>query len=917
MTSCGLPHSNRRGATVLAVAVCTSFALTSHADQPAPPKAVTTVEGITEYRLSNGFRVLLYPDSSTPKVTVNLTVLVGSRHEGYGETGMAHLLEHMVFKGTPTHKEIPKALRDRGAEFNGTTWVDRTNYYENLPAGDDNLEFAIRLEADRMVNSVILREDLASEMTVVRNEFEQGENNPESILSQRMTAAAYEWHNYGKSTIGNRSDIERVPVDRLRVFYKKHYQPDNAMLIVAGNFAPAKALAFAKEYFGSLPRPSRVLDDTYTEEPPQDGERSVVLRRVGSVSAVGAVYHIPAAAHPDFAPVEVLATLLDDDPSGRLYTALVESHKTTNVHATAFGWHDPGVLEVLAKVDKGQTPEAALATLVATMDRVAEGGVKAEEVNRAKLKLRKLRTLQMTNSNRVGVTLSDWAAKGDWRLFFVHRDRVAKVTADDVQRVARQYLLVSNRTTGRFLPSKAPMRAEIPATPDIARVMKDYTGAEAITEGEKLDLDLDQLGKRIEFSTLSSGIKAAVLPHRTRGDSVNLRLTLHYGNPESLPGNGPATQFLATLMARGTKKHTRQQLHDELDRLEAHLTPSGGVGEVTFNVTCKRANLPAVLSLLTEILREPSFPEKDFDVIKRGARSRLEEDKTDPHRLIFRTMQRKLNPYPTDDIRYVPTVEESLNRLEATTLDRVRGLYTEQLGGQNGELVVVGDCDPAAVLKQVDDALKDWKASVPYKRIERPAQVVKGERLVLPTPDKAGAVYAAAMLLPMQDTHTDNAALEMGNFLLGGGSLSSRLGNRVRQKEGLSYGVGSQFSADALDPAARFLLFAICNPKNMAKVDAAMLDEVEKMRKAGIEDKELSEGRKAFLASLRQQRSTDAQLVALLAEELRAGRTGLGYHIDLEKKIATLSVPEVNEAFRKHIDPEKLLIIHAGDFGKK
>src|SRR6185437_3027243 len=265
-----------------------------HAEPPTVPHKITSVEGITEYRLDNGVRILLFPDASTSKVTVNCTVFVGSRHEGYCETGMAHLLEHMVFKGCrmlPKVGDIPKALRDRGAVYNGTTSDDRTNYYETLNATDDNLEFALRLEADRLVNSFIRREDLASEMTVVRNEFERGENNPQYILFQRMLAVAYEWHNYGKSTIGNRSDIERVPIERLQAFYRKHYQPDNIMVVVAGKFDETKALGYLVKYFGKLQKPDRQLDTTYTEEPTQDGERSVVLRRAGSVGVVGAVYH--------------------------------------------------------------------------------------------------------------------------------------------------------------------------------------------------------------------------------------------------------------------------------------------------------------------------------------------------------------------------------------------------------------------------------------------------------------------------------------------------------------------------------------------------------------------------------------------------------------------------------------------------
>src|SRR4051794_10116715 len=293
-----------RPVRVSALVVPLLFASAAMAES-GPPKKVASVEGITEYRLDNGLRVLLFPDPSTPKVTVNMTVLVGSRHEGYGETGMAHLLEHMVFKGTPTHRDIPQAMKERGAQLNGSTSGARTNYYETLPASDENLEFAIKLEADRLVNSYVKAEDLRTEMTVVRNEFERGENSPQRVLLQRMESTAYEWHNYGKSTIGNRSDIERVPIGNLQAFYRKFYQPDNVVLVIAGKFDEKTALDLVSKYFGPIPRPERKLDDTYTEEPTQDGDRVITLRRVGDPPIVGVLYHVPAAAHPDLPALRV------------------------------------------------------------------------------------------------------------------------------------------------------------------------------------------------------------------------------------------------------------------------------------------------------------------------------------------------------------------------------------------------------------------------------------------------------------------------------------------------------------------------------------------------------------------------------------------------------------------------------------
>jgi zinc protease len=887
------------------------------AEAPAMPKKIVTIEGITEYRLDNGLRLLLFPDSASPTVTVNMTVLVGSRHEGYGETGMAHLLEHMVFKGTPTHKDVPRALKNHNATFNGTTWVDRTNYFETMPATDENLEFGIRLEADRLVNSYVKREDLITEMTVVRNEFESGENDPGRILSQRVLAAAYEWHNYGKSTIGNRSDIERVPIEKLQAFYRKYYQPDNVVLVVAGNFKDAKALELVTKYFGALKKPERELDATYTEEPAQDGERAVTLRRVGTVGVVDAAYHIPAGAHGDFAAVEVLAAILDSEPSGRLYKGLVTAKKATRVSADAYGWHDPGVLEVTVQVGKGESLEGVRDTMTDILEKLQNDKIADDEVNRAKAKLAAIRERLMANSGRIAVTLSDWAAKGDWRLFFLHRDRTAAVTPADVSRVAKAYLQRSNRTVGLYIPADATLKTSIPETPNVTDLVKDYKGGANVASGELFEPTVANVLGRVQQQKLSSGVGVVLLPKKTRGEMATGFLTLRYGNGDSLKGNTSATQFLGALMERGTAKHSRQQIEDELDKLKARISASGSMGDLTFGIQAKRENLPAVLALLGEMLREPIFSAEEFDVIKRESKEALEKSRLDPQSIAVRAMQRKLNPFDKNDIRYVPTVEESIERLDAVTLDQIKKIYTEQLGGENGEFVLVGDFDPEPTVKAVDAALKGWKAKTPYVRVERPAvTTVKGEKVFIETPDKANAVFVAALMLPVTNADPDEAALLVGNYLFGGGPLSSRLANRVRQKEGLSYGVGSMYSADAKDKSGRFMMFAIYNPLNKDKVDAAISEELAKLLKDGVTEDELAEAKKAFLGDKKRQRASDGVLAGLLGQELSAGRT-FAYYGDLEKKVEALTVSQVNEALRKHIDPKRLVVVQAGDFKKK
>jgi zinc protease len=379
--------------TVLNVpaALVASSARESATTLPAGIERVTSVEGITEYRLANGLRILMFPDQTKQTVTVNMTYLVGSAMENYGETGMAHLLEHMLFKGSPKHINIPQELTTHGARPNGSTWSDRTNYFETFAATDENLNWALDLESDRMVNSFVAKEDLDSEMTVVRNEFESGENSPQNVLLQRMMATSYIWHNYGKTTIGARSDIENVPIERLQAFYRNYYQPDNAVLMIAGKFEEQKTLALTDKYFSPIPRPSRTIQKIYTVEPTQDGERTVTLRRVGDTQLVQALYHVPAGSHPDFAAIDIIAQVLGDTPSGRLYKSLVETKKASSVSGGDFQWHDPTLAIFGAEIRQGDSLDAARDTLIQSIEGIGANPPTKEEVERARTALEKHR----------------------------------------------------------------------------------------------------------------------------------------------------------------------------------------------------------------------------------------------------------------------------------------------------------------------------------------------------------------------------------------------------------------------------------------------------------------------------------------------------------------------------------------------
>ena len=905
------PAENNQSATE-------NVAQTKSANTDTAPMKITEIEGISEYRFENGVRVLLFPDDSKDVVTVNMTVLVGSRHEGYGEAGMAHLLEHMLFKGTPLHPNVPKELQDRGANFNGTTWLDRTNYYETLPATDENLEFAIRLEADRMVNSFIRGEDLASEMTVVRNEFERGENSPIGVLMQRIQAVAYEWHNYGKSTIGNRSDIERVPIVALRRFYKKYYRPDNAIVIVAGKFDPEKALQYLQTYFGGLESPDTPLEPTYTIEPAQDGERTVVLRRVGDVQYVGAAYHIPASSHPDFAAVKALVYVLADEPSGRLYKKLVETELASNVFSMASPLHDPGVLLNFVELPQSASIEKARTTMLDVIENSWEKEpVTEEEVERAKQQILKARELESSDSSRIAVSLSDWAAQGDWRLYFLYRDMIEALTAEQVQTVAKKYFLRNNRTVGLFIPTEKAERVSVPEAPDLAKLFKDYKGRAQVAAGEAFDVDPLAIEKRTERGELFPGYQYALLPKKTRGESVTLMMSLRFGDENSLKGRVGAAELVGAMMQRGTESKTYQQLQDTLTKLRAELSMNSTVGLLQIRVKTKREFVPQVIDLLTEILQKPKFEASELEVLRRQVLTGIESSLTEPQALVPLAVTRTLSPYKKEDVRYVPTMQEELELYRSVTIDEIRELHRDFIGASVGEVSVVGDFDSEELKKQLTDKLADWKSKKPYARIDRPAitNIPGGVERIL-TPDKSNAMLYSSQQFSLDDEAPEYAALDVGTFILGGGTLSSRLGDRVRQQEGLSYGIRSSVSARHRDLRTDFTLYAITNPANVDRLMSVINEELNKIRTEGITEDELAKAKEAYLQNEKVRRADDGSLASQLLGSMFNRRT-LQFTAEYEKRIASLTVPQVNEALKKYILPDSLVTAVGGDFEKK
>jgi zinc protease len=605
----------------------------------------------------------------------------------------------------------------------------------------------------------------------------------------------------------------------------------------------------------------------------------------------------------------VLVRVLGHTPTGRLHRALVESGKATSAFGSERQLREAGYAYFGAALRIDQSLDAARQALLSTLEDIAANPITEPEMEQARTRLVNDVEMTIADSRALAIVLSETAAMGDWRTLYLHRDRLKKVAVADVQRVARQYFKPANRTMGVFIPTPAPDRAEIPAVPDLALALKDYQGQTAVVQGEAFNPTPANIEARTARRNLPGGMKVALLPKKTRASIVHASLTLHWGDEQSKMGRVSACSIASAMLQRGTRNRTRVEIANELARLKANVSV-GGDGA---SIETVRENLPAVLRLVAEILREPSFPQAEFEQLRQAGIASLEGQRSDPGALSSLRLRRHLHPYPPEHWSYNPTLEERIERLKALTLDDVRACYRDFLGASNSELAVVGDFDPEEIVQLAQELFGGWKSPRPYQRIPARYHEVRPIDESIETPDKANANYRAALNLKLRDDDPDFPALVLANYLLGGGGLNSRLSLRIRDKEGLSYSVGSYLSVSSQDQAAQFGVSAIFAPQNRQRITASVLDEIKRVLADGFSADEFETGRKGWLQARQVSRSRDSTLAARLAEYLEIGRT-FDWDQELERRVATLSRSEVNAALRRHLDPGRLSIVKAGDF---
>ncbi len=898
--------------TLRALLGALSFSLLAAASA-APMAPVRTVEGISEYRLPNGLQVLLAPDASKPTTTVNVTYRVGSKHENYGETGMAHLLEHLIFKGTPKHPNVWAEFAKRGLAANGTTWFDRTNYYASFSANPDTLKWYLGWQADAMVNSFIAKKDLDTEMTVVRNEMEMGENSPGNIVFERLFATMFQWHNYAKSTIGARTDVENVDIGRLQAFYKLHYQPDNATLIVTGKFDPAQTLGWIQASFGPLKKPAKPRPKLYTLDPVQDGERSVTVRRTGGTPSATVAYHVPASSHPDYAAVELITTLMTEPPAGRLHKRLVEELKTASgVSGFSAALAEPSALLLGADAQPGGDPEALGKALLQVVEGVAAQPFTQAELDRAKTRWLNRWEKLFGDPQQVGTALSEAIASGDWRLFFLLRDRVKAATLADVNRVAAERLLPANRTLALYVPTDKPVRAPKPEAVDVAAQIQSFAPQAAQAAVAAFDTAPDAIERATQRVSLPNGARLVMLPKPTRGNQVHGTLTLRFGNLAALKGQRSTTDLLAAMLDKGTTALDRQQLRDRLDALKMELGVRDSTSGVSLGWTTTREHAAEAAALVLHLLREPRLDAAALEEVRAQFITGIDAMKSEPENIASNTLNRLRTAHPEGDPRNERSFDGTRADLQAVTLDGVKRAHAQLYGPQALTLSLVGDFDPATVQAAVEKGVAQWTGALPHERLPQPYQDFPAADVRQPTPDKQNATFLAAVSVPMNDMDPQYAALLLADYILGS-NTDSRLWVRIREREGLSYGTWSYVDWNSFEAASSWVFGAIFAPQNRPRVEKALKEEFARALKDGFTAQELTNAKRALLNYRALGRAQDGGLAGALAQQSYLGRT-MARTAEVDAQIEAATLQQVNEALRRHLRLDAMQIVWAGDF---
>lgn len=877
---------------------------------------IQSIEGITEYQLSNGLQILFVPDVSKPSTTVNMTYRVGSRHERYGQTGMAHLLEHLVFRGTAQYPDALQQFSEKGLKANGSTSTDRTNYYASFNTDSEVLEWYLRWQADVMQNLAISSDDLKKEVDIVLNERERSQNNPMQVLFERIKSSAFHWNNAGIPVIGSPDDLKAMQASELQAFYHTYYQPDNATLVISGSFDENETLQLIEDIFAPIAKPNRQLIEMPTIEPIQDGERNVILRQTGNMPFIINAYHIPTSSHPDYVALDMAVNILSDRPSGLLYRALVQDKKiASNTFGMVHTQYQSGLALFGAQLSDNKDIPTAVEKLTELIENLAENPITEEELQRARTYWINQWQKLYANTEHLGIGLSEAIAAGDWRLFFLERDYVKAVSLKAVQETAEQYFVPSNRISGQYIPTEKAPRAPKIERPDLASIFANYKGEESYQLIAAFDTSAENIQAKTKQGsiTLDNGtIQYALLPKPTRGNRVFAHYRIKFSELEKLSGQATLSSFAASLITSGTDTLSQQDIQDTIDELNGSLSYHISGNQLVVSLSSTKDDIAELLAFSLSLIQTANYPEKELEHFITQVRRAIKANSDEPASKASHALNHYLSNFAPTDFRYISTPEEQLKAIEHIDREKLLAFNRTNFGAGNIDVSIVGSFDIEEIINVLRNKIQQWNKAPTYKYIDDPYGDYDAKEFVIKTPEKANAVFIGKLLLPIQNSDADFPALVVANYLLGGGE-SSRLFQSVRADKGLSYSINSGINASSFEPSAEWTIQAIYSPSNREVLKQTVAETIAKIKQEGFTQEELNKGITAIINLRALTRAQDNSLSSTWLRYLESGRD-FTWNKAFEEKVKALTLNDVNTAAKKYFNFEKMSKSFAGDF---
>ena len=862
--------------------------------------------GIQEYKMtSNGLTVLLKEDHSAPVATFMVTYDVGSRNEAIGYTGSTHLLEHLMFKGsrkfnTEKGNSVFQLLQSLGARMNATTWLDRTNYFETVPS--EHLETAIEIEADRMRNAYIKEEDRQSEMTVVRNEFERGQNSPFGVLDEHIWAMAYMAHPYHHSTIGWKSDIEGVSIERLKEFYDTFYWPNNATATIVGDFEKEEALAMVKKHFGRIMKSRNEIPQVYTEEPEQEGQRRVILKRAGQQGVVGVAHKTPAATHEDAPAFMVLSSILSSGKNSRFYKKITDKGLTTSVFIWDSLFRDPGLFAVYANLTPGTEHEDVEEIIMAEYEEIKKNGVSEEEVNKAKAQLVANMKFRQDGSYMVAGSLNEAIASGDWTLYTRYEEMVSAVTAEDIKSVVERYFLEDLSTVGHFVPkstgNQGARRGPSSAIDLEEMKQKHFSTSEENNEGLLL--------AQIEDSEPTEGVRLLTLK---RGSGVVTFSGSFLGGDIYAPNTNPRVpDVVVSMLDQGTTKNSKFEISSQLEGAGARLSFSNGKARVGFGGKFLSEDMDLVVGLLAEQLKIPAFDSEELKKTKSRLITGYKKSKESTRGNALNNMLKSF--YPAGHQNAADDPDDSIQNIEKITAEDLKNYHKEAYGTGSMVFVAVGDVNHEELSALLKENFENWKTSPLSDKKEEKRGSKAGGKTYITMEDKTSTDFLVGIPVGINRDHPDYRPLYVASYILGG-NFSGRLMQTVRVKEGLTYGIRSSMSGVSNDNDGYWYVGGTFAPQLLSRGESSTLREIKKWAKDGVTQKELDIAKTTLTGSYRVGFDTTGGLASgILSAVVDWG--DLSYVDTQPEKINAITLEQVNSAIKTYISIEALYQVAAG-----